>query len=223
MKTTIAAITLASIAGIATAGTSGLEITELWAGMSGEDGTADWIEVTWNGVGTFDTGSIFYDDSSADINDGGQLDSFILNSGESAIFLLESAPSDELFGSAIEEFLAIWGNVANVGYTNGGGGLGQGADSANLLDAAGNILASLAYASSGNPATIEQVNGVVRESVAGENGAFASAEFFNDNDAFGSGVFFGSIVGSPGFVVPAPAGAALLGLGGLAATRRRRA
>lgn len=222
MNKATSTIALAALTAAATAGTSGLQITELWTGLPGEDGTADWIEITWTGPGTLDTGTLFYDDSNPSVANGGQLDSFILNSGESAIFLQDSGPSDDLFANAIEEFIAIWGNVSNVGYTNGGGGLGQGSDSANLLDAAGNILASLAYDSSGATATIEQLNGVVRQSVLGENGAYTSAEFFNDNDAFGNGVFFGSLVGSPG-VVPAPAAFALLGLGGLTAARRRRA
>jgi MYXO-CTERM domain-containing protein len=213
---------LLALTGTALAGTAGIQITETWTGMSGEDGTADWIEVTYFGAGTFDTGSLFYDDASADIADGGQLDSFLLSNGQSAIFLLDvQATASDIYANAIEEFIAIWGPVSNVGYTNGGGGLGQGGDSANLLDAAGNVLDSLSYASSGDTATFEKLNGVTRLSVLGENGAYSSAEFFNDNDAFGAGVFFGSLVGSPG-VVPAPAGVALLGLGGFAAARRRR-
>ena len=217
MKTT-AIITLIAAAA---ASNAGIEITETWTGMSGEDGTADWIEVTYFGAGTFDTGTIWYDDAGPSIADGGQLDSFVLSNGQSAVFLLDTEASDDIYANAADEFVAIWGAVANLGYTNGGGGLGQGGDEANLLDAAGNVLDTLAYASSGDTATFEKINGVTRLSVAGENGAYASAEFFNDNDAFGSGVFFGSLVGSPG-VVPAPAAAALLGLGGLVATRRRR-
>ncbi len=219
MKTTVTAIALAATAAFAAAD---VQITEIWTGLSGADGTEDWIEVTWNGQGTFDTGSIFYDDSSADLGAAGQLDSFILSSGESAIFLLDADPANgAAFATAIEEFLAIWGNVSNVGYTNGGGGLGQGGDTANLLDAAGNVLDSLSYDASGDIATFEKVNGVTRLSVLGENGAYSSDQFENTNGVFGAETF-GSLIGSPG-VVPAPAGAALFGLGGLAAARRRRA
>jgi len=216
--------TTATIALIAAAGSAfaGIEITETWAGLSGEDGTADWIEVTYYGAGTFDTGTIWYDDESLDINDGGQLDSFVLANGESAIFMQDTEASDDAtYTDSIEEFMAIWNYSGNIGFTNGGGGLSQNGDTAALLDASSNVLDSLTYDSSlgGDTATIEKLNGVIRQSVLGENGAYASDEFFNDNGAFDDNL--GSIVGSPG-VVPAPAGLALLGLGGLAAARRRR-
>ena len=89
-------ITLIALAGLASAATADLTVTELFTGLSGEDGTADWIEVTNTGTGTIDTGDFFYDDDSADINDAGQLDSILLGAGQSAIFLEDDEPSDEV-------------------------------------------------------------------------------------------------------------------------------
>ncbi|USN99739.1 MAG: PEP-CTERM sorting domain-containing protein [Phycisphaeraceae bacterium] len=211
------AIAIAAAAGVASAG---IEITETWTGLSGEDGTQDWIEVTYYGPGTFDTGTIYYDDSSASVADGGLLDSFILSNGESAVFLLDTAPVDDLtYSTAIEEFTAIWGPVLNLGHTNGGGGLGQSGDEAYLLDAANNILDVLAYAASGDLATFEKLGGITRLSVLGENGAYESNPFFNDN--LGLPDDTATLIGSPG-AVPAPATVALLGLAGLGAASRRR-
>lgn len=216
---TNAAITLIAAAGFAAAGTPGIRITEVFTGLSGEDGTQDWIEVTWTGAGTFDTGTVFYDDSGPSLGNAGRLDSFVLNTGESAVFLLSDVPVDDIgFTLAVDEFAAIWGGVARVGLTNGGGNLGQGGDSANLLDAGGNVIASLAYDASGDLGTIEQIDGVTRLSVAGENGAYLSNGFFNDNLGLPNDTAV--LVGSPG-VIPAPGALALLGLGGLVAGRRR--
>lgn len=216
----IAIASLIAATGIAAAGVPGVQITEVFTGLSGEDGTQDWIEVTWFGAGTFDTAGLVYDDSNPSLANGGQLTSFILNTGESAVFLLSDIPVDDLaYNTALEEFAAIWGNVANVGLTNGGGNLGQGGDSANILDLNGNLVDSLAYEASGDLATFERVGAVIRLSVAGENGAYTSAEFFNDNLGLPNDT--ATLVGSPG-LIPAPAALAVLGMGGIAAGRRRR-
>lgn len=221
MIKTTATFALIAATGIAAAGTSGIQLTEVFTGLSGEDGTPDWIELTWTGAGSFDTGSMYYDDSNPSLGNAGQLDSFILNTGESAIFLLSDVPVDDItYTTAIEEFAAIWGSVANVGLTNGGGNLGQGGDSANLLDAMGNVVDSIEYDSSGDLASFEKINGVTRLSVLGENGAYLSAEFFNDNLGLPNDT--ATLVGSPG-TIPAPAALAVLGLGGIASSRRRRA
>ncbi|MEZ6191750.1 MAG: lamin tail domain-containing protein [Phycisphaerales bacterium] len=197
-----------------------LQITEAWTGLSGEDGTGDWIEITNFGAGPIDTGIYYYDDDSASVASGGQLDSFILAPGESAIFLIDGPADGVTYATAIEEFLAIWGPVANVGLTNGGGGLGQGGDVINLLDAANNVIDSLAYASSGDLATFDDSDGdgIAPLSVLGVNGAYASATFFNDNLNLPNDQ--ATLIGSPG-VVPEPASLLLAGLGGLVLMNRR--
>jgi hypothetical protein len=197
-----------------------LQITETWTGLSGEDGTADWIEVTNFGDTVADTGNYWYDDNGPTIGSGGNLDSFLLGQGESAVFLLDTAPADINYTTAVEEFEAIWGLIANLGQTNGGGNLGQGGDSANLMLGDGTVIDTLAYASSGDFPTFENLNNTVQLSVDGVNGAYESAQFFNDNIG-PTPDFLVSMVGSPG-AVPEPASILLLCSGAVCILMRRR-
>ena len=225
------ALTIAALVGFAGAASAQLTITELYTGISGEDGTVDWIEVTNTSDAAVDTGGFFYDDSGPNLADAVALPSFVLNPGESAVILLEFAASnDDDFANSTDEFLTIWGFNAgdiNLGVTvNDGGGLGQGSDGAFIgVDNGGvlDIVDGLEYPDglAGDFFTIEDTNDGIRQSVLGENGAFETSQFFNDNIGDPANGFQVSLVGSPG-VIPAPASAALLGLGGLAAIRRRR-
>ncbi|GJM24068.1 MAG: hypothetical protein DHS20C16_04830 [Phycisphaerae bacterium] len=197
-----------------------LQITETWTGLSGEDGTQDWIEVTNFGDTIADTGNYWYDDSSPTIGSGGNLDSFSLGQGESAVFLFDSLPVDDVtFTTAVEEFEAIWGSITNLGHTNGGGGLGQGGDSANLMLGDGTIIDTLDYAGSGDLQTFENLSNTVQLSVSGVNGAYESAPFFNDNLGLPSDTAI--LVGSPG-AVPEPATIAMLLSGAICVMSRRR-
>ncbi|MEM1331390.1 MAG: hypothetical protein AAGG07_12610 [Planctomycetota bacterium] len=229
-KALISVAALAAVAGTASAGAPiSFQITEAFVGLSGEDGTSDWFEITNTGANSFDTGILFYDDSSPSLGSAGQLDSFVLATGESAVFLIDSDPADDVtYTTSIEEFLAIWALSAgdiNLGLANGGGGLGQGGDEVNVgINDGGSldVLATLVTepGQSGLLQTIEQLtNGTTNNSVLGLNGAFESNPFFNDNLGLPNDTAI--LIGSPG-VIPAPASAALLGLGGLAAARRRR-
>lgn len=219
MKVTCTIAVLAGLAGVASAD---LAITEIYTGISGADGTVDWIEVTNNSGATVDTGNFWYDDSSADINDGGQLDSIQLGAGQSAIFLIsdDDAPNNDVdFASAITEFNSIWSYSGFIGLTNGGGGLGQGSDSANLLDSMNIVLSSAGYDSSGALATLDYILDPSGVSSLDVNGAYESNAFFNEDQ--GSPNSMVTLIGSPG-VVPAPGAVALLGLGGMFCARRRR-
>lgn len=210
-------LALLALIGVAGAASADLLITEVYAGVTGEDGTADWFEVTWTGAGSFDTGGLFYDDESADPTVNAGLTSFILNTGESAVFLQDS----DAIG--IADFGAVWGSVANVGIAAGGGGLSQNGDGIFLFDgntAGANEVASVLFGSFTGTATLEfDVLGNSQQSQIGINGAFASNTFFNDNIGGAEEEIF--LIGSPG-VVPAPGAVALLGLGGIVAGRRRR-
>ena len=198
-----------------------LQITEVWTGLSGEDGTADWFELTNFGASPIDTGDFYYVDDEALFAEASQLDSFVLAPGESAIFLTDDGAADDVtYANAIEEFLALWGAVANVGYSNGGGNLGQGGDEVNIFDASETIIETVSYASSGDLATFDDSDGdgTTALSVVGVNGAYESNVFFNDN--LGLPNDEATMIGSPG-VVPEPASLALVGIGGLALLRRR--
>ncbi len=212
---------------VALAGTTvaQVQITEIYPGITGEDGTNDWFEITNTSGANLDTGTLFWDDDDPDQADGATLDSFMLAPGESAIFLiadnLGDVTDDVNFSNVITEFESVWGAIANVGITNGGGNLSQNGDSVNISFDGGltfpvNAAFGSGFANTG--ATIEFF-GSPADSVLGVNGAFESLPFFNDNIGDANDQY--TLIGSPG-IVPAPASAALLGLGGLAAARRRR-
>jgi hypothetical protein len=224
MNKALAIATIAGLSAIAQAGAANIQITESFVGLSGEDGTQDWFEVTNIGNSAIDTGMFIYDDDSADVLDGGQLDSFILGAGQSMIFLISddnSAVDDITYASAIAEFQSIWNYNGLIGLTNGGGGLGQGGDAINLFLASDSSFVTMAEtpgALSGGLSTIDYVNGTTL-SMLGVNGAYESNAFFNDN--LGLPNDSATLIGSPG-TVPAPSAAALLALGGLLGARRRR-
>lgn len=221
------AIALATIAAAGSVASANLTITELYAGMSGEDGTLDWIEVTNTGNSSMDTGIFYYDDENPSINDGGLLDSMTLGAGESAIFLISDdnvASDDVLYSSAIQEFNSIWNYTGQIGLTNGGGNLGQGGDGAFLLSgtSGSEVIESSAVFSSGFEnlnATIDFTSGSAMLSVLGLNGAYESESFFNDN--LGLPGDQATIIGSVG-LVPTPGSASLLIIGGLVGMHRRR-
>ncbi|MEO0629904.1 MAG: PEP-CTERM sorting domain-containing protein [Planctomycetota bacterium] len=214
---------------VAAAGTTAAQVsvTEIYPGISGEDGTNDWFEVTNTSGANFDTGNLFWDDDGPNALDGAALESFLLAPGESAIFIIADSLTDigddspqNNAADVVTQFTNVWGNVANVGITNGGGNLSQDGDSVNLSFDGGltfpiNVEFPTGFANTG--ATIDTTSGFA-DSVVGVNGAYVSNPFFNDNIFTGDGF---TLIGSPG-IVPAPASAALLGLGGLAAARRRR-
>ena len=224
MNKTLAIATIAGLSAIANAGTASIAITEAFVGLSGEDGTQDWFEITNIGNSAIDTGLYIYDDDSADPASGGQLDSFILGAGQSMVFLISddnSAVDDVTYASAIAEFQSIWNYNGLIGLTNGGGALGQSGDIINLFLASDSSFVTLAEtpgALSGRLATIDYVNGTAL-SMLGVNGAYESNAFFNDNLGLPNDT--ATLIGSPG-TVPAPGAMALLGLGGLMGARRRR-
>lgn len=213
------AMGIAVLAVAASLASADLYISEIYCGLDGADGTADWFEVTWTGAGTFDTGALFFEDDSLNPLNAVQLSSIVLSTGQSAVFLISGNAGD------ITVFQSIWGNGAAVGLTNGPG-LGQGGDTVALYDgnsAGANTITSAAYPGNdgGQLETYAYDSlGNVSLSQAGVNGAYVSNPFFNDDLGVGPD-FMISLIGSPG-VVPAPAAGVLLGLGGFVATRRRR-
>ncbi len=196
-------------------------VTEAYTGISGDDGTPDWFEVTNFGTTTGDTGTLIYDDESADIADAGALSSILLAPGESAVFLIEGLAFD------VGSFETIWGSGIAVGVTTGGGGLGGGDDAVNIAtDEAGvfTVVDTLTYTASGGRQTLSDPTGLgpLGLSALGQPGVIESNAFFNDNASVG-GLTDNqtTLFGSPG-VVPEPASLALVGIGALAVLRRRR-
>lgn len=210
---------IAVFAAAACIASADLYVSEIYSGLNGPDGTPDWFEVTWTGAGTLDTGTLWYDDDSFDPTSAANLTSIVLNSGQSAVFLVSGSVGD------IATFESIWNSGAMIGLA-AGSGLGQGGDAVSLFDgnsAGANLIASASYAA--NDGTLLQTYeydsmGNVSLSQVGVNGAYASNAFFNDSVGVGPD-FMIALIGSPG-AVPAPAAGVLLGLGGLVATRRRR-
>ena len=186
-------------------------VTEVWVGLGGgrPDGTHDWIEVTNIGNGVIDTGDLAYDDENPSFTDANILDSVQLGPGESAIFLLDVVGDNPMFDTSIKEFLSVWvpfdsAFVADAGFADK---LSTGGDEANLFDrSTGAIVDTLAYPGglADTVATIERVgegSTDVRMSVLGENAAFESQVYFDEDtgqlavDQFGN---FLILVGSPG-------------------------
>ncbi|MGL4514015.1 MAG: hypothetical protein ACRCT8_13070 [Lacipirellulaceae bacterium] len=196
-------------------------ITETYVGISGPDGTPDWIEVTNFGDTDGDTGILFYDDENPSVASGVALPSFILSPFETAVFMVTA----DVDVDSISRFTNVWGAVANLGAADGGGGLGQGGDQANLLLANGTVVDSLTYTSTDGLRTWEDPTGLgpIALSTLGQRGAYESNPFLNETIGFppGPGATV-TLVGSPG-VIPEPTAAllAVLAAAGVAGARSR--
>ena len=133
----------------------------------------------------------------------------------------ESVVITEATETAFRTNWALAPSVQVIGeYTNN---LGR-ADEINLFDNGGNLIDRLTYGD-------EVFVGSIRTQGASGNPISAAALGANDvfqwqlsfvGDSFGSYAALTLEVGNPGSYIPAPASAALLGLGGLVAVRRKR-
>lgn len=186
-------------------------LTEVWVGLGGgrPDGTHDWIEVTNMGNTPIDTGGLAYDDQNPDFDDANVLDSIILQPGESAVFLLDEAGDNPMFSSSISEFLSVWVPFEDdlVGDAGIASKLSTSGDEANIFNVAnGSIIDTLAYPGSlaDTFSTIERTGDGpfdVRISLLGENGAFESQAYFDEDtgqlavDSVGELIM---LIGSPG-------------------------
>lgn len=216
-------VALAFTAGAATASFD-LRISEMWPGNEpGENLTSDWFEVTNFGSSDFTfgvDGFLFFDDNSADVSTADIMTGVLtIAAGESVVFVDDDSAA---------EFLSVWfpnGDAPQVGIY-AGSGLGQGGDGVTLFLGPTDFFADLAGEPDNGIIDFQEypdaeLNGGQSwdvqlgafSTVGNAAGAFESA-VANDEGQFG--------VASPGSAIPTPGALAMLGLGGLAAIRRRR-
>jgi MYXO-CTERM domain-containing protein len=213
---------IATVAGLAIAGSAtaafNLQITEMWMGVDGPDHTEDWFEITNFGDMAWDQsvdGDLWYDDESMDATDASILSGITsLAAGETAIVVLGDA-------TGASDFFNFWnGDVdlsgTQIGWTDGSG-LGQGGDGVTIWAGDPTMSSPLDFASFPDTAGFEGASWDVllgAFSAAGNaSGAVASSGLAGD-----AGI---PAIASPGSIVPAPGAAALFGLAGFAARRRR--
>jgi MYXO-CTERM domain-containing protein len=230
MKSLCAAAVL-GLAGIASAGIAqpNIIVTEVWAGgLPGAEATADWFEITNFGDAPFALTNVFFDDDSADPTTNNPIANIASVAPGESVIVLTSWLED--FGSAenaVSIFQSVWGesNLAGVqiGWIDGvtgGPGLGGGGDAVFLFDGNtedANLITAQVYTTDTQPESF------IYNPLTGEFGEYAQVGVFGafESTVNASGGLDVPAVGSPGFV-PTPGAAALLGLAGLAAGRRRR-
>ena len=192
-----------------------LRITEVYAGISGDDGTADWFEITNFGNTAYDIstdGALYYDDDS---QDSGAMDIIsgisVIAAGESVIVMIDTEAGN------MAEFWNLSSSV-QIGYADGSG-LGNSGDGAALMSEEGDVISYAGYENDSTEYTWEWLTGAAADgsvaptnSVLGVNGAIAS-------NLTGDGV---ALIGSPGTTVPEPVTLTLLGAGAAAVLRRRK-
>ena len=108
-------IAVAAAMGLGSAAHANLIITEIWAGVTGPDHSADWFEVTNIGAETTDLSGVFYDDESADPTENSSLAGVSsIAAGESVIFLTSWEDDFASAMDATDSFAAAWGLDSSV-------------------------------------------------------------------------------------------------------------
>lgn len=199
-------LTIAALSLVAGAARANVYITEyMYSGASGE-----FVEFTNTGSSAIDLAGWSFDDDSQ--TPGVFVLSGVLQAGESLVITESDAAS----------FRAAWGLSASVqvlgGYTNN---LGRN-DEINLFDDLGNLMDRLTFGDQNFPGSFRTQEISANPGTLGANDIFGWTAS-SVGDAFGSWTSAAGEIGNPGsYPVPAPGALALVGLGGLAAGRRRR-
>lgn len=177
-------------------------------------GGGEFVEFTNAGPDAVDMTDWSYSDSDAQPGDVSFLDVFgVVQPGESVIFT-EAEPVD--FRAAWDLDLAV-----KVFGPNTNSNLGRN-DEINLYDADGNLVDTLAYGDQTYPGTprTQNVSCNIPATDYGYTIAQTTWVLASVGDEYGSWLSWTGDVGSPG-MVPEPSTLMLLGIGALAATRRR--
>ncbi len=200
------AVAVVSIAAAAASGQ--IRITEA---MSSSLVTPDWIELTNLGSAPVDIAGWRMDDNSFNPAVSVALAGITtIAPGESVVFIESAA------GAAIADFRAFWGDLASVqiGFYSGSGvGLSSGGDAVVIFDGSNVEINRVTFGSATSGTSF------------GYNPLTATFGALSEVGSFGGRTSAGSTpianIASPG-AIPTPAAAALLGLAGLVAGRRRR-
>ena len=225
-KIVLTAACLALIAVQPVCAAPNLQITEIWAGgLAGAEATSDWFELTNFGdmAATGLDGNLYYDDDSADpTKDDALVGIDTIAPGESVIYVVSWEDDWATSTDAIDDFIAMWGNVAQVGYVDGGSGLGDGGDAAWVFDGntnAANLIDWEAYSvTTQEESFVSSPDGTWVENTFAQDGVWGAYQGnSNATDDIGST----PPIGSPG-QVPEPTGLALAVIGAALFAARRR-
>ncbi len=233
-RITLAIVAAACLIGQPAWAVSNLQITELWpGGLAGAEATSDWFELTNFGdmAATGLDGNLYWDDDSFDPTKNDPLVGIgTIAPGESVIYVVSWEGGFATSADAISAFSAMWdapaGDLSGVqiGYVDGGSGLGGSGDVAVVFD--GNTSAA-------TPVDFAAYTAVSQEEsfVSGFDGAWVDNTFAQVNVL---GAYLGNNnatddalstppIGSPGTVagVPEPSGIALAALALLSLVSRR--
>jgi MYXO-CTERM domain-containing protein len=229
MKNFASLASAALVASLAGAASANIVITEAYSNGNGNAANtyqADWFELTNTGTSAVNISGWLVDDASNGTPVAQRLalrNITTINPGESVIFI-ETNAAGSTDATVIANFRNAWFGTnpaawLQIGTYGGSGiGLGTGGDSVNIFEsAAGPRVTGIAFGTATLGVTFDNAAGlgsttlplpsVSTLSSVGVNGARTS--------------LLGNEVGSPG-VIPTPGAVALLGLAGLAASRRRR-
>jgi hypothetical protein len=195
-----------------------LVITEAYVGVSGDDVTEDWFEITNLGDMAWDLNAqpLYYDDVSAEPLDKELITNISsIAPNESVIVVIGEGLAE------VAEFFTAWDNGGmltgvQIGYSDGAG-LGQGGDGITIFDSVDTIVSSQSTGATADARTL------IYNPTTMTFGDLAAVGVYGAYEAAGGpGGDAGEypLIGSPG-VVPEPASLLLLSIGGLALIRRR--
>lgn len=203
-----------------------LAVTEIWAGgIAGDEATSDWVEITNLGGQAAPTAGWYYDDDSADpTKDDPVLGLGSIAAGESVIVLISWEDDWNSFADAELAFTTQWDvngslNGVQIGYVDGGSGLGSGGDGAFFFDgnqAGANTVVSQTYV---GPTDVASFVSLGDGSWTNQLAQVGVLDAYASNNPATNAPNIGPAIGSPG-ILPEPTSLVLLSAALLAVRRR---